>query len=88
MYPSSNFVRSYEPVILGLRDGAIHHGMLKQASADSVLLVVGPGADHRFAKSEITEINPGTVSLMPPAVDELISKQELADLITFLKSLR
>ena len=88
VYPSSNFVRSYEPVILGLRDGKTYYGMLKQASADSVVLVVGPGADHRFAKSEITEIDPGTVSLMPPGVDKLISKQELADLITFLKSLR
>ena len=88
VYPSSNFVRSYEPVILGLRDGATHYGMLRQASADRVVLDIGPGADHRFAKSEILEINPGTVSLMPAGVDKLLSGQELADLITFLESLR
>jgi putative heme-binding domain-containing protein len=88
VYPSSNFVRSYEPVTLGLRDGGTYYGILKQASADSVVLVVAPGVDHRFVKSKIAEIHPSPISLMPTGVDKAISTQELADLIAFLQSLQ
>ena len=88
MYPSSSFVRGYEPVSLGLGGGEIHYGILRRINSDSVALVVGPGVEHRFATSAITEIDRGTVSLMPPGVDKMLSERELADLIAFLRSLR
>ncbi|MEN3337670.1 MAG: hypothetical protein V7647_1346 [Acidobacteriota bacterium] len=33
-------------------------------------------------------MQPGAVSLMPQGVDELLTRQELADLLAFLKSTR
>jgi hypothetical protein len=40
----------------------------------------------RIQQSDIEEMSPGTVSLMPPGLTASLSKQELADLIAFLKA--
>ena len=37
---------------------------------------------------DITAVTPSTVSLMPAGLDEQITRQELADLIEFLKNTR
>ena len=39
-------------------------------------------------RSEIEEIKPGTVSIMPAGLDQQLSTQELADLLAFLKAAR
>ncbi len=88
IYPSSNFVRSYEPVSLKTKAGGTLYGILKEASSDHVALVMGPGAEQRIPKSEVKEISPGAVSLMPQGLDAVISEQDLADLVVFLKSLK
>jgi hypothetical protein len=42
----------------------------------------------RIARSEVAEQRPGTVSLMPQGYDQILSRQELADLLAFLKATR
>jgi hypothetical protein len=37
---------------------------------------------------DVAELRPGTVSVMPTGLDEQLSKQELADLLAFLKNTR
>ncbi|NOX99874.1 MAG: dehydrogenase [Verrucomicrobia bacterium] len=88
IYPSSNFVRSYEPVTLTTKAGGALYGMLREASSDHVALVMGPGAEQRIARADIAEIAPGAVSLMPQGLDAVMSEQDLADLVVFLKSLK
>ena len=88
VYPSSNFVRSYEPTIVRTKDGEDHSGVLREESGDSVALVSGAGTEERFARTDIVEIRPGTVSIMPEGLDQQLSKQEMADLVAFLRSLK
>ena len=38
------------------------------------------------ARNDIVEMRPGTVSVMPQGLDEQLSRQELSDLVTFLKN--
>ena len=86
VYPSASFVRSYEPVIIATRDGEEHSGVLRQESSESVMLATGPTTEARIARTDIVEMRPGTVSVMPQGLDEQLSRQELADLIAFLKN--
>lgn len=88
IYPSSNFVRSYEPVTVKTKSGGAFYGIIKETSSDHVIIMMGPGAEQRIAKSEVVEIEPGPVSLMPQGLDAVISQQDLADLVVFLKSLK
>jgi putative heme-binding domain-containing protein len=88
VYPSASFVRSYEPVVVATKDGEMQSGVLRKDEPDEVLLATGPTTEVRIARSDITEMRPGTVSVMPQGLDEQLSHQELADLLAFLKNTR
>lgn len=84
--PSASFVRSYEPMTVITRDGELHNGIVKDETETQITLVMGPGAEQKLSRKEISEIRPGTQSLMPSGLDEQLSRQELADLVAFLKN--
>jgi putative membrane-bound dehydrogenase-like protein len=86
IYPSSSFVRSYEPMIVATKSGEEHSGVLRRDSPEEVILATGPEVEVRLARAEIAEMRPGTVSLMPQGLEEQLSRQELADLLAFLKN--
>ena len=75
-------------MIVETRDGEEHSGIVKRETPESVLLVTGPGVEQNFARSDIDIIRPGAVSIMPEGLDEQLTRQELADLMAFLKSLK
>ena len=86
VYPSASFVRSYEPMIVSSKDGDDYTGVLRKDAADEVVLATGPETEIHLRRSDIAEMRPGTVSLMPQGLETAFSKQELADLVAFLKN--
>ncbi len=88
VYPSASFVRSFEPMMVATKSGDEHSGVLRNDSPDEIVLATGPGIEARIARSEILEMRPGTVSVMPQGLDAQLSKPELADLLAFLKATR
>jgi putative membrane-bound dehydrogenase-like protein len=88
VYPSASFVRSYEPVVVATKDGEDYSGVVRNENADELVLATGPGAEVRIARRDVTEMRPGTVSVMPSGLDEVLTHQELADLLAFLKATR
>jgi putative heme-binding domain-containing protein len=88
LYPSASFVRSYESMTIRTKDGEEHSGVLRQEGADSLVIIGGANASQRFALSDVAEMRPGTLSIMPEGMDQQLSQQELADLVAFLKSLK
>jgi putative heme-binding domain-containing protein len=86
VYPSASFVRSYEPVVVTTKSGDDFSGVIRKDSPDQLVLATGPGAEARIVRSDIVDMRPGTVSVMPAGLDELLTHQELADLVAFLKS--
>ena len=88
IYPSASFARAYEPVIVETRDGEEHSGVVKRETPESVLLVTGPSLEENISRSDIDTMRPGSVSIMPEGLEEQLTRQELADLLAFLKSLK
>lgn len=86
VYPSASFVRSYEPVLATRKDGEEIAGVLRRDGADEIVIGTGPETETTLRRSDITDLRPGTVSVMPQGLDEQLSRQELADLVTFLKN--
>jgi putative heme-binding domain-containing protein len=86
IYPSASFVRSYEPVVVVTRAGDVHNGVIREDSSNEILLSTGPRNEVRVLRSEIREMRPGTVSVMPSGLQQQLSRQELADLLAFLKA--
>ncbi|MBK8001269.1 MAG: c-type cytochrome [Verrucomicrobia bacterium] len=86
VYPSASFVRSYEPMIVAMKDGEEHSGVLRREDGSEVLLATGPTSEMRIARADIVEMRPGAVSVMPQGLDEQLSREELADLLAFLRN--
>ena len=88
VYPSASLIRSYEPVVIATNDGRVINGLIRHESAEEIVVVSGANQAERIARSEIEEIRPSTVSIMPAGLDQQLSVDELADLIAFLKACR
>jgi putative heme-binding domain-containing protein len=87
-YPSASFVRGYEPMLVKTKSGEQLAGVILGEAANHIELAIGPALQRKVPRADITEIKPSPVSLMPAGLDRVLTKQELADLIAFLKSLR
>jgi putative membrane-bound dehydrogenase-like protein len=85
VFPSASFVRSYESFIVITRDGDDFNGILQKDAPDEVILATGPQLEQRIARADITDIRPSAVSIMPGGLDAVLTRQELADLVAFLK---
>ncbi|MFO1021966.1 MAG: PVC-type heme-binding CxxCH protein [Planctomycetales bacterium] len=88
VFPSLSFVRSYEPVTVSTRSGKTHGGILKGDNPQDVVIRVNAQEEVRIPRDQIEEILPGTVSVMPAGLDQQLSPQDLADLVTFLRACR
>ena len=88
VYPSASFVRSYEPMIVATRGGEEYSGVLKKDSTEEVVLATGPGAEQHIPRADISDLRPGAVSVMPSGLADQLTKEELADLLAFLKATR
>lgn len=88
VYPSASFVRSYEPTLVRLRDGDTLHGLVRNESAQEIEVVTGPGPTRKVARADISQLEPGTVSIMPAGLADALSRQDLADILVFVKTVR
>jgi putative membrane-bound dehydrogenase-like protein len=86
VFPSLSFVRSYEPVNVATLDGRQFNGILKKDAPDEVILVLAADKEERIARDNIETLKPSTVSIMPAGLDQQLSKQDLADLVAFLRA--
>ena len=86
LYPSLSFVRSYEPMTVATRDGKVINGIPKNEAYGGVVLTVSATEEARIPTDDVEAVRPGTVSVMPAGLDQQLTRQELADLIAFLKS--
>ncbi len=84
--PSASFVRSYEPIQVVTTSGKIFSGLIRSETAAAITLVTGPDQEARISREDVEETHPGTVSVMPAGLEQQLTRQELADLVTFLKA--
>jgi putative heme-binding domain-containing protein len=86
VFPSASLVRSYEPVQITTKKGKVYNGLVKRETPDDVVLAISGTEEVRVARQDIDEIVPSKVSVMPAGLDQQLTPQELADLVTFLKA--
>jgi putative heme-binding domain-containing protein len=86
LYPSMSFVRSYEPLLVVSREGEAWNGILRADTPEELVLATGAETEVRIPRAAILEVRPGTVSVMPAGVEKLLTPEEIADLVAFLKA--
>lgn len=88
LYPSATFARGFEPFNITLKDGQIHTGLISREATDAIHLRGPNNQETKVLRSEIEKIEAGKLSIMPGNYGDLLSPQELADLIAYLRSLK
>jgi putative heme-binding domain-containing protein len=88
VFPSSSIARGYESVTVTTKDGHIQSGMIRRETAEAIYLVTTERNERRYAKANIESLEPSRTSIMPQGLDAQMSRQELGDLIAFLRSLK
>ncbi len=86
VFPSSSFVRSYEPVAVATTEGKVFSGILKDNTPQEMILKINALEEVRIPRDRIEEVGPGTVSVMPAGLEQQLTPQDLADLIAFLRA--
>ncbi len=88
VFPSASFARGYEPFSVVTDEGRVHAGIIARETSDAIYLVDNSRAEIRIARGSIESMQQGRVSIMPEGMDTQLGRQDLADLIAFLQSLR
>lgn len=86
LYPSASFVRSYESVNVVTTDGRQFAGVIRDQTAAELKLQLNATETKTISVTDIEEVLPGKVSVMPAGLDKQLSRVELADLLAFLES--
>lgn len=86
VYPSASFAREYETFRIVTKTSS-YTGVIKEQLPDAIVIEVGPVPGLRIPKSEIVSIDPQTLSMMPPGLDQQLTTGEMANLTAFLEAL-
>ena len=86
VFPSSSYVRSYEPLIVRTRAGAEHFGILKNQTRDTLTIATAATPEVCIKVAEVASMTEAPVSLMPSGFDSILTTEELADLIAVLQA--
>jgi putative heme-binding domain-containing protein len=88
VFPSASFARGYEPVVVRTKSGEARTGVLRNNDLPDEIVLGTDREEIRIPRREIVDMQPGTISLMPPGLADQLTAQELADLVAFLKATR
>ena len=83
--PSGRIEPEYTRYIVETENGHIFTGVLVSDSATSVALRSDKGADEIILRKDVETMTASDVSLMPSNLHELVSPQDITDLIAYLR---
>jgi quinoprotein glucose dehydrogenase len=84
--PNARIAPGYGMVILTLRDGRSVSGMLREETASHLVVQTGDGESQRLAKAEIAERTDAASGM--PAMQHLLSRREIRDVVEYLSTLK
>jgi putative heme-binding domain-containing protein len=70
----------------GLTNGEELYGLIGAETATSVIFKLGDGSSRTISRREINTLRSSNLSLMPEGLEAGLSKQDMADLIVFLRA--
>lgn len=88
VFPSATIVRDYEPYTVATTDGRVFSGLIARETSDMLFIQQQTGDPVAIPRSDIEQLLPGTVSIMPNGLDQALTEQQLADVVAYLMSLK
>ena len=88
LYPSARISSGYEPAVIALSDGRVLTGIVKSESPEAIEIEDADAKRIRIPQGDIDERKRSDVSLMPNGLAEGLTKQDFADLVSYLETLK
>jgi putative heme-binding domain-containing protein len=85
LVPSYEIVAGFNAYEIETRDGRTASGLLASETPTSVTLRRALGEEETILRVNIASLSAGNLSLMPDELEKTMSKQDLRDLLAFLK---
>ncbi len=86
LFPSARQEQSYQATGVLTLDGRVYSGLLLDETEEAIEMQLDAERRMVIPRDDIEELEPSDVSVMPSGVAELLSVQELADLMALLRS--
>ena len=83
--PDAEIYPGYQACEVETRDGRSLTGLVVAETAEAVVLRRAGGEEETVRRSNITSLTPSRLSLMPQELEKTMTRQELADLIAWLR---
>ena len=83
VYPSLSFVREYETYRVRTKTGE-QTGIIQEKTPTVIVLGTSQTTSVRILRADIVSMDLQPTSMMPQGLDQLLTKQEMADLMAFL----
>ena len=78
----------FETTQLTLKDGSTALGIVRSDTRNEVVLALPGGSTNRFEKGQIAKREKLTTSMMPSGLNQLLSQDDLVNLVEYLASLK
>jgi putative membrane-bound dehydrogenase-like protein len=88
LFPSSRIEQSYQSTQLLTTDGRIFRGLVRSRSNDGIEIQIEADRVIQLDRESIESERPTDVSVMPSGLIQVLSRQDLADLLSLLESAR
>jgi putative heme-binding domain-containing protein len=88
LVPEYEITPGYQTYLVETRDRRRLSGRLESETPGSVTIRDGSGQSHAILRSELVSMSASPASLMPNELERTMSAQDLADVISYLKSVR
>ncbi|WP_423146712.1 PVC-type heme-binding CxxCH protein [Rubrolithibacter danxiaensis] len=88
VHPSSGISFGYEGWQINMKDGSAQTGIIASKTETDIDLKFPGGAKQHLKTADVKSMKELKESMMPDGLDQTMSKQELADLLAYLSSLK
>jgi len=83
--PEQEIVPVYTAYQVETKSGEVFTGLLTAETASTITLLMAQGIEQQVPREDIGAMTTSRLSLMPQELEKTMTKQELADLLAFLK---
>lgn len=88
IYPSASIVQGYHSFNVEANDEMVYSGLITRQTPDAVWIRGTDLVENKIAQKQIKSLRESSVSIMPAGFADVLTKEELRDLLRFLQDLK
>lgn len=88
LFPSAAISHGYENYVAEMKDGRAYYGTLASQNKDQVQIRDALGTLHTLKRLDLESLDQLSLSLMPANLHQLMTTQQLVDLVAYLETLK